>query len=173
VDVEVRFTIAATDEAARMVRRWYFWPLFVFQNLHGLAVVIAVLAIGAGLFAKGVAGPLDELWQAAVGAIVVAFVIVGFVWLHRRGKREAEEALDAVNPVKLTFTGDGLKLTDKTGASSFTPWSGFDGFREGKSIILLREANATSWRPIPKQTVAPSDGEQIRSSIRSRLPEIR
>ncbi len=80
--------------------------------------------------------------------------------------------LAAINPLKLTFDANGLNTCEKNGAHSFVPWSSFDGFREGNTVILLRDAGSRQYRVIPKETVPPSDGEQIRSTIRARLPEI-
>jgi hypothetical protein len=52
------------------------------------------------------------------------------------------------------------------------PWRGYDGFREGKKVILLRETETQQYRVVGKQTVPAEAVEQLRSAIRSRLPEI-
>jgi hypothetical protein len=67
---------------------------------------------------------------------------------------------------------DGLRTYEKSGANNFVPWSHFAGFREGKTVLLLRYSGSAEYRAIPKTTVPPTALEHVQSAIRSRLPEI-
>ena len=173
MQIEVWFTTQATDEAAGMTSRWYAWPLLLLGNLQGVALVAALLIGGCVIFVKGVFTARPDLSRAALGIVMVVVPVVGFRWSLRHERRKADEELAAINPQKLTFDADGLHTLEKTGASSFVPWSSFTGFREGKAVILLRDAgSAKNYRMIPKKTVPESGVEQMRSSIREHLPEI-
>lgn len=103
---------------------------------------------------------------------MMAVPMLGFYWLRRRDRRKATEMLAAINPLKLTFTADGIHTQEKSGATNFVPWSNFDGFREGQTVILLRETGKSQYRVIPKDTVSMMTVERIRSAVRSHLPEI-
>ena len=48
------------------------------------------------------------------------------------------EMLATINPLKLTFDADGLLTHEKNGAHNFVPWSTFAGYREGRTVFLLR-----------------------------------
>jgi len=172
MDFEVWFTIQATDEAARMSRRWYYWPAFLLQNFYGLAIMAAILFGGCSLLIKSLLTSKPDLPRTALGMLMVAAPVAAFWWFRRRDLRKATEMLAAVNPLKLTFDAEGLHTSEKNGARNFVPWSSYDGFREGRNVILLRENETKQYRVVPKNTVPESDVEQVRSAIRSRLPEI-
>jgi hypothetical protein len=172
MDFEVLFTIDATNEAAQMSRSWTYWPRFVFQNLQGIVVVVALLIGGCVLLAENFFTRKPDLPKSGIGLLLVAAPIVVFWWLRRRDIRKATQMLAEINPLKLNFDSDGLHTFEKNGASNFVPWSSYDGFREGKRVILLRESGTRQYRVIPKNTVPESDVERIRSAVRSRLPEI-
>ncbi len=103
---------------------------------------------------------------------MVAVPLLGFWWFYRRDMRKAKMMLAAINPLKLKFTETGLQTLEKNGASNFAPWSSFSGFREGRTVLLLREIDTSQYRVIPKDTISTTDLEWIRSAIRSHLPEL-
>jgi YcxB-like protein len=169
---EVRFTIEATDEAARMSRRWSYWPVFLVRNLYGLVIVAAIVFGGCSLLLKSLLSSKTDLPRAALGTALVAGPIAVFWWFRRRELRKATEMLAAINPLKLVFDAEGLHTLEKNGARNFVPWSSYDGFREGSKVILLREDKTGQYRIVPKNTVPETDSERMQSVIRSRLPEI-
>lgn len=169
---EVWFTIEATDEAARMARGWTYWPAFVFRNLYGIGLVTVLLIGGGWTFLKSLFAPAPDLPHATVGLLLMAAPIGGFLWFRSRDIRTATEMLAKMNPLILTFDADGLHTLEKSGAKNFVPWSSYDGFREGKGVILLRETGTQQYRVVAKKTVPAECVEQLRSAIRSSLPEI-
>ena len=173
MQIEVWFTTQATDEAARMTARWYSWPLLLLGNIQGVALVAALLIGGCVIFVNGVFTAKPDLLRAALGIVMVVVPVAGFRWAVRSEARKAEKELAAINPQKLTFDADGLHTVEKTGATSFVPWSSYSGFREGKAVILLCDAGpAKNYWIIPKKTVPESGVEQMRSAIREHLPQI-
>lgn len=172
MEFEVWFTIEATDEAAQMSHGWSYWPLFLFKNLQGVLIITALLIGGCLLLARSIFTPKPDLPQSAIGLLMIAIPIAGFWWFRRRDIRKATQVLANINPLKLKFDSNGLHTSEKNGASNFVPWSAYDGFREGKRVILLRESGTRQYRVIPKNTAPDSDIERIRSAVRSRLPEV-
>ena len=170
---EVWFTIEATDEAARMVRGWTYWPAFVFKNLYGIGLIALLLVGGCWTLVKSLFAPAPDLPHAAVGLLLMVIPIGGFLWFRSRDIHTATEMLAKINPLILTFDANGLHTLEKSGAHNFMPWSGYDGFREGKRVVLLRETETQQYRVVGKKTVPAEAVEQLRSAIRSRLPEIR
>jgi hypothetical protein len=172
MDFVVLFTIEATNEAAQMSRGWTYWPRFVFQNFHGIVIVVALPIAGCFVLGENLITRRPDLPKSAMGLALVAAPIMAFWWFRRRDIRTATQMLAEINPLKLSFTSDGLHTFEKNGASNFMPWSGYDGFREERQVILLREATRREYRVIPRSTVPPGDVERMTSAIRSRLPEI-
>jgi hypothetical protein len=171
--VEVWFTRKAIDEAARMTRRWYYWPLFLIQVFYPMALV-GLLVIGGGLaLVKNLSSSQPDFPKASLQLLVIAAPIFAIWWLYVREVKKSGEDLARINPQRLEFGNDGLHTYEKSGATGSVPWSSFDGFREGRAVILLRTTESGAWRMIPKKTSPPEGAEQIRSAVRSRLPELR
>lgn len=169
---EVWFTIEASDEAARMSQGWKYWPGFVFKNLYGIGLMALLLVGGCWRLVKSLFAPTLDLPHADVGVLLMVIPIGVFWWLRSRDIRTATEMLAKINPLILTFDSNGLRTSEKSGAQNFMPWPAYDGFREGKKVILLRETETQQYRVVGKQTVPAEPVEQLRSAIRSRLPEI-
>ena len=172
-DVEIWFTRETLKEAERMLRRWYDWPLLVAKNLYGIALVIAITAVGWRVAVQNLFSPQLAPLMGLTGIVLGLGPAAIFVWLYRREARKQAEELAALNPLRVAFAVDGLHTSEKSGANNFVPWSTFDGFREGRSVILLHYGKSKDYRAIPKNTSPPTAAEQVRSVIRSRLPEIR
>ncbi len=135
--------------------------------------MIPIIAAECKLFWISFPTSNRNIEQAALGALLALAPFGLFWWLRRRDIRQANKLLEAMNPLKLTFDISGLNTTEKNGSRNFVPWSQFDGFREGKTVVLLREAGSGEYRVIPKETDPPSDSNKLVSAIRSRLIEIR
>jgi hypothetical protein len=173
MEFEVWFTIQATDEAARMSRRWHYWPIFFARNLYGLGIIAAVLYGGCSLLVKNLLASKPDLTRASLGLLLVVAPITAFCWFRRHEIGKATEELAAINPLRLTFDAAGIHTLEKNGARNFVPWSSYDGFREGRDVIILRADKTRQFRVIPKKTAPENDVERLRSAIHSRLPEIR
>jgi hypothetical protein len=120
---------------------------------------------------KGLLSSTLNLPRAILGACMVAIPIAVFWWYYRRETRRTAESLAVINPTLLSFTADGLHTKEKSGATTFLPWSSFDGFREGRTVILLEEAPSHSRRMIPIDSLSPDEVQRIRDLVRSHLPK--
>ena len=170
---EVWFSIEATDEAARMVRGWTYWPIFVFKNFYGLGLIALLLVGGLWTMAKSLSASTPDFPHAGVGLLLIAIPVGVLWWLRFLDIRTATEMLAKINPLFLTFEANGLHTLERSGAQNFSPWISYDGFREGDRVILMRETEGKQYRVIAKHTVPCEAVEQLRSAIRSRLPEIK
>lgn len=171
MEFEIWFTIDATNEAAQMCRGWSYWPRFFVENLQGIVLVGAMLIGGSLLVAETLFTPTRSFqvrnW-GAVGSCTDCWILVA----PPKDIQTATRMLATLNPLKLKFESNGLHTFENDGANNFVPWSNYDGFREGKLVLLLREAKTRQYRVIPKETLPDTDVEQLRSAVRSRLPEI-
>jgi hypothetical protein len=140
-------------------------PQFLRNRRHDLDYCCGSKFLWKGLSASDFGG-------AALGALLALGPFGLYWWLRRRDIRRANTRLEAINPLKLTFDMTGLNTTEKNGSRNFTPWSQFDGFREGKTVLLLRESGSKKYRLIPRETDPPGDADKLVSTIRARLPEI-
>jgi hypothetical protein len=155
-----------------MCRRWYSWPLFVLQNLYGIALIAALTFAGLSAAISSLFGPSRDLPRAALGLLMGTAPALVWWWYYRRQSRKATGALAALNPIKLRFTAEGFHTTERSGATSFVPWSIFAGYRKGKTIFLLRDATSRQYRVIPTEGLSSDRVGQIRSAIHSCLPEL-
>jgi len=171
-EFEVSFTTRSINEAERMCTSWYSWPLFMVENLYGI-ILIGMLIIG-GLYAlfTNLWGPSRDLSRAALGLLMAAGPTLAWWWNYRRESRKAVKALDALNPIKLRFTAEGLHTTERNGATNFAPWSIYAGYREGKTIFLLQDATLSQYRVIPAGGLSAYRVGQIRSAIQSCLRKL-
>jgi hypothetical protein len=150
MDFTVRFSIEATTEAARMSRGWSYWPLWLLRNFYGIAITILIIAAGCKFLWKGLSASTPDFGGAALGALMALGPFGLYWWLRRRDIRRANKLLEPLNPLRLTFDIAGLNTTEKNGSRNFVPWSQFDGFREGKTVLLLREADPGNTAPSPR-----------------------
>lgn len=171
-EFEVSFTIRSANELARMSRRWYFWPLYVLRNLYSFALLALLVFGGLFIAVKSFLAPTPDPSRAAVGLVMAAGPSLFYWWVYRRNSRKATERLASINPVKLSFTPEGFHTTEKSGATSFAPWSSFKGYRDGKTIFLLLADNQRGFRAIPKEGLTAIQVEQIRSAVKSCLREL-
>ncbi len=121
LEVEVSFTIEATDELAKAGRRWHYWPGFIAQNLYGGAIVAVLFFGGLSSVVKNFSGPAPNLSRAGLGLLMAIAPVLLFWWIRRRIVRKTAAALASVNPLKLSFTSEGLLTPDRSGATGFTP----------------------------------------------------
>jgi hypothetical protein len=174
MEIEVRFTTQASNEAERINTPWHGWPWLLFAKFQGLYLLVLVVIAGCMLLEQSLSTTRPDLSKATVGTVLVAAPLAGYRWLRHRTARRKAAMLAAFNPLKLRFDENGMHSFEKNGESNFVPWSGIAGFREGRSVIVLRRAGSPrEYRAIPKNTVPPGDVERLRDAIRSRLPEIR
>ena len=172
MEIECTFTVEALDEAARLNRRWYYWPLTVWRNLLPVLYYAAFLVIGIQFVVRNVRGETHHFQRALVGLLVVLALVVVPLWYFLRLYRKARAEVAELGPQKFTFTDTGISSIDKNGCTSFVPWSQYAGFREGKGIFFLRIARSEAYRVIPKETFAQRDAERLRSLLLTRLPEL-
>lgn len=170
--VEVWYSIRAANEAGRMSRRWYYWPVFALQHFFGIATVGALMYFGGVGLVRQFSSPKPDFPRVGLGLLLLAGPGLAFWWLYRRDVSKANREFAAINPQRVEFTQEGLRVFEKGGGEIFAPWSNFNGFREGKHVILLRRVEG-ALQMIPKRTVPVEAVGQIQSAVRSRLPEIR
>jgi len=173
MDVEVSFTSRSAREAERMLRKWYAWPLFLIRSIYGLAVIAALLFAGGSLFIRSLFSARIQVSGAILGLLMVLGPCAGYWWLRTREVRKVTAMLAAINPLRLTFDTNGVHTLEKNRASNFSPWSTFSGFREGRTIFLLREAQSGQHRVISKDGLSRTLSEDIKSVLASHLPEIK
>jgi hypothetical protein len=119
---------------------------------------------GCVVLARSLFTSTPDPLRAAIGLAMLAGPILLFWWLRHRELQRAAEGLAAINPVKLRFTAQGIETIEKSGASSFVPWSGFSGFREGRTVILTARSRSVTISDNPVRLYEPDD--VVRGTIR-------
>src|SRR5690349_19837783 len=132
-------------EARRLSRAKRHWLKAVAVNWYGILLLCAV----AWSTAAGLTGATHPNW---IGVAVLCAVLIGIIGLafYRRkaviGRQFSR--VSAAVPDWITLLKDGVKLDGPGGATSFLPWSNFQGCREGsESCCSIGEmAPASSFR---------------------------
>jgi hypothetical protein len=171
ITIETFFTAKSLNEAARQGRKWYAWPLWFFQNLYGILLIVALLwVIVAGAISVGRGEEHNP--GRILGFLALLLFIAGIaLWSFLSTRKRKRELLTRLNPLKLTFSMEGVTELVPNGSSSFVPWSMYSDFYECPLIFVLRTKDGLGHRPIPKDAVPVEKRAQIRAALLAHLPE--
>lgn len=157
------------SEVQKLGRSRMYWPKVLAKNWYATALLLLILWATIA----GVVGHNKVNWHA-IG--IVWLVLAGlFVWTFYRVKRSRARALarlDAALPNQITLTGDGVKMDNTNGATSFMPWNTFKGFREGQRVFLLDQTKANSSVVLPTVRLSENERRSLRDFLRSRVPSL-
>jgi hypothetical protein len=71
-------------------------------------------------------------------------------------------------PDWLNLVDDGVKVNGPKGATAFQPWNNFNGWREGKRVMLL-DLQAGGFMMLPVANVSESERELIRQFLHTHI----
>ncbi len=153
------------DEAAKLTRRWYYWPRFIFANLY----FFILLALTIPGFFYNLFRAEQNLEMALICFLIAAALSSYYVWLYRRNSRKRQESLDKLNPVRYSIESTGVVVTEKSGTTSTTPWSEYSSVREAPHIFLLVGAGSKKIQIIAKGELSATDVDRLRSLLGSQI----
>jgi hypothetical protein len=128
-------------DARRLSRAKRHWLKTVAVNWYGILLLCAI----AWSTAAGLMGSTHPNWLGVGVLWAVLIAIVAYVFYKRKGAIERQfSRVSAAVPDWITLLNDGVKLDGPGGATSFRPWSHFQGCREGKRVMLLYTRNGST-----------------------------
>jgi hypothetical protein len=158
MQIQVSFSAKSLKEAGRMMRPWYYWPRVILRTGY-FYLFLGILIWG---FFYSLISSKGNLQTGLLCGSVAFLMILLLAWRYRRGVRTLQKYLNEANPVSLSLDNGGLSIAEKSGKSTFTPWSTISSFREGRYIFLLHLRESKDVRIIPKEGLSSPDTERVR-----------
>jgi len=140
-----------------------FWVRMVVINLR-LLLLLAV--VGAAVIAK-IAHQDGRDWQGIVSSLAVALLLIGFyVWrllnTVKQGAAKVNAACD-----RMTLDTQGITSANAAGATSFTPWTQYQRWKEGKLVFTIGDSK--NFRTVPKSAMTESQTGELRGLLQSSI----
>jgi hypothetical protein len=150
-------------EAFRMNLTPSFWFKAIFSNIRAI-VLIAVVVIAAG--AK-IVNKDSRNWQEIATLFAVAIALVAlYGWRLTSSMKKTANKLNA-SCERITVDAQGLATASATGATSFSPWSQYHRWKEGKLVFTVGDAKA--FRTIPKSAMSEMQAGEVRGILQSQI----
>lgn len=121
-------------DVGSLTRSKLYWVRLVLVNWYG----IALIAVWMWATVAGLRGDTTPNWPAM--GIIWAVIFGVFAWAAIRVKRSrASEGArrHAILPDTIRFTSQGVAWEGPDGETGFRPWRQFDGWRQGRRVIVL------------------------------------
>lgn len=162
MDFECKLSNAEMREAVSLNRGASGQVWWVLRNLRIVLILVVLLAVIAANL-KG--GARD--WSAVAGLVAAgAFLIAIRLWTSGlRTRRMAKRINGACE--RMTVDLNGISTANALGMTTFSPWSQFRGWREGKLVFTVGDAKA--FRTIPKSPMTEMQVGQVRGILQTQI----
>ena len=144
-----------------------YWVREIVEGWRGAALLIAIVwATFLGIWGK-----TNPNWWA-MAAIWVAIVAI-FAWTVRKVRRQLQEELRELNagqPDKIIFSGEGVTWSDPDRQRRFVPWSEFTNWRERRRVVVLDGPGRKPAVVISIAHLSEIERQQVRDRLRSHIP---
>ena len=103
----------------------------------------------------------------ALFIILIPIALFAFSWF--RTQKIVEKNARAMSELQATASLDsiGVHVTTASGATSFSPWSDFSGWKEGPGVFTLSRGKTV--RVFPKRGLGAGGEEEVRSLLQSNV----
>jgi len=145
MELQCQLSHAEMREAFRMNLTWGFWVRALVSNLRALILLGIVFAAGVSKILQHDGRHWDSLLLSLGLAIaLVAFYLFRVTYRIRKTAEKANAACDRV-----ALDAQGLASFSAAGASSFTPWTQFGRWKEGKLVFTWAPQSPSAPCPSP------------------------
>jgi Na+/melibiose symporter-like transporter len=154
-------------DVGTLTRPKLYWPRLLLANWYGAALVaVLVWATGSALL-----GNTEFNWRA-MGAIwtVIVAIVAWSAYSVRRERAQEFAPLNATLPDRIVFTDEGVTWDGPDGARGFLPWRHFNGWREGRRVVLVDRARTKSAVMLSVAHLSDLERQPIRHFLRSHIP---
>jgi len=169
VQFQGKITEADLNDVRKMTVSKMYWPRLLLANWYGLALILALIwSTVSGLF-----GGTNRNWRfVAILWAVLGGIALWVVYSTRRTMASEFTQLNATLPDHLNLTTDGVKIDGPNGASAFSPWRTFKGWREGRRVVLIDQSQGNSVVILPVAQLSEIERLSIRQYLQSHIPAI-
>ncbi len=161
MEFECKLTNAEMREAVQLnrVRAARLWRVLRFLRLFMVVGVLLAVMV-SNLRSK------TPNWGAVVGlAFAAAFLAIVAVWSWAFRDRRKVRRMNAGE--QMTIDANGIGTANAKGASSFTPWTQFQNWREG--VLVFTVSNAKGFLTIPKSALSEMQIAEVRGILQSQV----
>jgi hypothetical protein len=155
VNVITNVTPAEFRQAIKLNRTWRYWLRLVGANWYATVLLLVILWAIVARVAQGKPVQADSIM---ILLIPIAFLGFGWARTQRAIERGAQEISDLGGTASLD--DDGLHATASSGATSFTPWSIYTGWKEGTEVFTLERAK--NFTVLSKRELSEAELDQAR-----------
>jgi hypothetical protein len=154
---------AEVREAYRMNQSWRFWMMMIRHNLYAVVFTLAVtIAIVTSITEHR---HLD--WTNTAISIAFEAAIVGFYWwrVSRKFKKMALNLNASCD--RMAVDAKGITTSTYNGSTTFSPWSQYKRWNEGKQMFTVTDGKA--FRAIPKSGMNEMQIGEVRGILQTQI----
>ena len=162
--VDCQLSDEEMQEAFRLNTTPSFWFRAALSNFYAMFCVLAALIAAV----VNLVDPFTPNWNGIVIVFLFGALLVGISLQRLRGSiRKAASGINAQG-AQMTLDAQGVSMSSNTGATSFTPWSQFGGWKEGNLVFTIGDTK--EFKTVAKSNLSDSQiGEIGRASCRERV----
>jgi YcxB-like protein len=163
MEFQCKLSHTEVREAYRMNQSWRFWMMMIRHNLYAIVFTIAiVLAIATSITKHR---HLD--WTNTAISVSFEGMIVGLYWwrISRKFKKMALKANASCD--RMTVDVRGIATSTNNGSTTFSPWSEYKRWKEGKLVFTIGDAKA--FQTIPKSAMTEMQVGEVRGILQSQI----
>jgi hypothetical protein len=172
MQVEVGFSDKSIDEVQRIRLAWLMSAYEIANEILPVAIVFAFPVATVVNLIQQAMSPAPE-WSSAIGLLIISLIPAGLVvWRFRRRRQKRRKKVTSAYPQTLTFNSEGIETRERSGRITFAPWQSYLGFKEGKTLFLLRLARGFTYRAIPFDLLPAETQGAVRAVLLGHLREL-
>ena len=161
MEFECKLTSTEVREAVRLNRTKVSRLWWLLRYLRLIMVVGVLVVVTIVNFRSRVPN-----WGAVVGlAFAAAFLAIVAVWSWAFRDRRKVRRMNAGE--QMTIDTNGIGTANAKGATSFTPWTQFQNWREG--ALVFTAGNAKGFLTIPKSALSELQVTEVRGILQARV----
>ena len=132
------------QEAIRLSRPKNFWFKFFAANWYASFICVAVIVVDVNKMAHGQA----PRWDLTALLLAVCGALMGYSWFRWNTKVSNSLRASTARIESLSLDGDGVRVTLRSGTTTFIPWSSYTKWVEGKAVFVVTGKDGAAILPI-------------------------
>lgn len=163
MEFECKLSKTEVREAYRMNQSWRFWMMTIRHNLYP-AVFAVVIVVGV---VTSIAENRRVDWESTAIAVAFEGLIVAFYWWRVTYRFKKMAAKANAECERMVVDARGIATSTSSGSTTFSPWSQFKRWKEGKLVFTLSDGK--TFRTIPKSAIGEIQAGEVRGILQTQI----